>query len=266
MLCHFILIILVPQLPNRTLLSKYRIYKTGFIMEQLDVKKINEQMANMDPFERVEWALETFGSKLCFTSSFGIQSAIMAHIASKVDKSIPILFLDTGYHFAETLAYKEYLEKRFELNVVPVKPKLLRMEFEQKHGYAYDFNQDFCCMQHKTLPLKAALQDYDCWATGIRSTQAETRKDTPFLIQHKDKRKTFKLSPIADYTDKEVELHFKLYDLPQHPLKDKGYMSVGCLPCTAKTLPGDQARSGRWRGRSKVECGIHLMHGEGEGI
>ena len=112
-------------------------------MPEFDIDRINVELEAKNPFQRVQWGFETFQDRFCLTSSFGIQAAVMIHIVSHVNRSIPILFLETGYHFAETLAYYEYLQKLYNVNIVPVKPKLLRMEFEKLYGYAYEFDKDF---------------------------------------------------------------------------------------------------------------------------
>ncbi len=233
----------------------------------IEIQKINIELSKKSPFNRVEWAVNTFGSKFCVTSSFGIQAAIMVHIISEVDKSIPVLFLDTGYHFAETLAYKQYLKKMFNLNIMTIRPELTRMEFEQKYGYANEVNHDLCCKYNKVIPLKNALRDIDCWGTGIRQTQGENREHILFLVHYFDEGKPmYKLAPLADYKDSDVEFHYKLYNLPLHPLSRKGYTSVGCGSCTEKIMPGEDTRAGRWRGKEKTECGIHPLKGQGDGI
>lgn len=234
--------------------------------KELNLKAANEMLAKMDPFKRVAWARERFGDRFCITSSFGIQAAIMAHIISKVDNRIPILFIDTGYHFAETIAYKELLEKRLNLNIVTVKPEKLRLEFEEEFGRAYANKPDLCCLYNKVLPLKAALKGYDCWGTGIRRGQTEERRNISYLTIDNPEQMSYKLAPIADYNDQDTKLHFELYGLPEHPLVKKGYTSVGCYPCTHPTHGKGDPREGRWKDSGKRECGIHIMHGDGEGI
>lgn len=240
------------------------------VVNSFDLEKINKELALMSAFERMEWAYNTFGSKFCVTSSFGIQAAIMIHIISRVNNKIPVLFLDTGYHFPETLAYKDYFEKKFDLNIITVKPELTRMEFEMKFGYAYENDPEICCKYNKVEPLQRALRNYQCWGTGIRRSQADTRKNVGFLeidksISFKEEI-GYKLSPIADYDQNDVKLHYELYNLPDHPLLRKGYTSIGCVECTCRIKDGEDERAGRWAGKAKTECGIHVVRGQGDGI
>lgn len=230
------------------------------IAMEIDIVALNNELKKKDPFKRVEWARKQFGEGFCITSSFGAQSAIMAHIISKVDPTIPILFIDTGYHFSATIAYKNYLQQLFGLNIIAVEPEMNRVEFELKHNYPNENDTDFCCQQNKVVPLQKALKNYTCWGTGIRRTQTQHRGTTQFIANDGDTGR-FKLAPIADYSDEEAEMHYQLYDLPQHPLLKQGYFSIGCDCCTQKSAE-DDARSGRWKGE-KTECGIHLIGGEG---
>jgi len=230
----------------------------------INIDEINEMMYPLDPIKRVKWAFEQFGQKFCITSSFGSQSAILLHVISQVSCEIPVLFINTGYHLSETIAYRDYLQKLFNLNVIDIKPELSRMEFEKLHDYPNETNQTFCCHHNKVLPLQNALKKYDCWGTGIRRGQTTNRKETKYLVVENNELGRYKLAPIADFTDEDCRLYFCHHNLPEHPLIRKGYKSIGCDCCTS--LPtSDDERSGRWNG-TKTECGLHIMKGDGDGI
>lgn len=232
----------------------------------IDIVAANEHLKDLDPFKRLKWCMQMLPGKLCITSSFGIQAAIMAHVVSEVDNSLPILFINTGYHFSATLAYKDYLAKRLNLNIIEIKPELTRMEFEAQHNFACENNHNLCCKYNKQIPLMQALRDYKCWVTGIRRGQTQERNEIEYIKLENPETGLYKVSPIADYDDTMVKLHYQLYNLPEHPLARKGYTSVGCDECTKKALPGQGGRSGRWAGKAKKECGIHQMFSDGSGI
>lgn len=234
--------------------------------QSLDIKSTNEMLKELDPFKRLQWCLDTFPNKVCVTSSFGVQAAVMAHIVSEVDRTLPILFINTGYHFSGTIAYKDYLQKRFLLNIIEIKPELTRMEFEFKCNFACENNHDLCCKHNKQIPLMKALRDYNCWCSGIRQGQTQDRNDIQFITREPSDHDLYKASPIADYNDQMVDLHYSMYNLPEHPLARKGYTSIGCDECTRQTKPGEDARAGRWAGQKKKECGIHQMFKDGAGI
>jgi phosphoadenosine phosphosulfate reductase len=231
-----------------------------------DVVAANERLAGLDAAGRVAWARSEFGGRFCVTSSFGLQAAVMLHLVAQVDRSIPVLFSDTGYHFSETLAYRDYLAKRLGLRVVAVRAELLRLEFEEEHGDVRASDPDLCCRRNKVEPLRQALRDYDCWATGIRRTQTDERREVSFLQPDRNQPGRWKLAPIADFSDQEVTEYFARFGLPPHPLAAKGYTSVGCAGCTRRPEPGSEPRSGRWGNTGKTECGLHLVRGPGEGI
>lgn len=235
-------------------------------METIDLEDSQARLAALSPVARVAWARREFGERFCVTSSFGLQAAVMLHLVAEVDPTIPVLFSDTGYHFSETLAYRDFLAKRLGLRLVVVRPAELRMEFEGEHGDVRETDPDLCCRRNKVEPLRQALRDYACWATGIRRTQTDERRTIPFLQPDRQQAGTWKLAPIADFTDADVEAYYVRHALPRHPLAAKGYTSVGCAGCTRRAECGADARSGRWHGTGKTECGLHVVRGGGEGI
>lgn len=212
--------------------------------------------------DRLEWSYKKYGAKLAVTSSFQSQSVPLLHLISKHIPEVPILFLDTGFHFPETIAFKERLTERFGLNVIDVTNKMGHVRFRQKYGKLYKSDPDQCCYVNKVEPLDRALSDYNAWITGIRKDQTEERKKSSF-VEELDNGIT-KICPILDWTNHDVWTYAQIYELPEHPLLEQGYLSVGCAPCTQPSEEGDagDARSGRWKGNGKTECGLHNSLGK----
>lgn len=208
--------------------------------------------------ERLIWAHEHYGDDLVATSSFQSQSVPLLHLISRHIPSVPILFLDTGFHFPETIAFKERLTEQLSLNVFDVTSKMGHKKFKQKFGALHEEDPDLCCYINKVEPLERHLEKYEAWITGIRGNQTEERKETGF-IQKLDNNIT-KICPIWDWTNHDLWTYNHLHGLPEHPLLEQGYLSVGCAPCTQPTTDG-QTRSGRWPERNKTECGIHSSLG-----
>ena len=190
-------------------------------------------------------------------SSFGTESAALLHMAATVDPAVPVLFLDTGKHFPETLQYLEVLRALLKLeNLHVVRPDEELLARKDEKGLRWSYDPDICCHLRKVLPLESALQGYDASITGRKAFQAGTRAELNFF--EADERVT-KVNPFAHWTKKDVEEYFRANDLPRHPLEKEGYLSIGCAPCTSKVRPDEDPRSGRWRGFDKTECGIHEM-------
>ena len=195
----------------------------------------------------------------CITNSFQAEDMVVLHLLREIRPDIPVLFLETGYHFAEVYQYRDDMTARYNLNLVNVKPRQTVAEHEAERGLLFQTQPDQCCNLRKVGPLFAALEEYDRWYTGLRRIQSPTRAnmkaDDSFpLTSGKTIRK---LSPVADWSDKDVWTFARENAIPLLPLYDAGYTSIGCQPCTA--LPSDPSnlRSGRWAGR-KLECGIHI--------
>ena len=164
--------------------------------------------------------------------------------------------MDTGFHFPETLAYRDSLAARFGLNVRTVTPAIGHDGFRRQHGNLYRSNPDLCCHINKVEPLREVKRGLLAWVTGIRRDQTETRKATPILTQERSGQ--FKICPMATWTSKDIWTYINQHDLPVHPLLSQGYLSIGCAPCTRPATAGDDERSGRWAASAKTECGIHL--------
>ena len=188
-------------------------------------------------------------------SSFGAESAVLLHLIGSIDPAVPVIFLETGKHFPETLAYRDTLIEKIGLtgvrNITP-DPELLARKDET--GLRWSYDPDGCCEIRKVLPLKAALAPFDAQYTGRKAFQSSTRTALP-RFEVEDGR--LKVNPLADWDKARIDVYFEEHDLPPHPLVEQGYPSIGCAPCTSMVKPGEDPRAGRWRGWDKVECGIH---------
>jgi phosphoadenosine phosphosulfate reductase len=203
----------------------------------------------------VAWAVQTFGRRFCVTSSMA--DAVLAHIASRVAPGIDVVFLDTGYHFAETIGTRDAVAATLPVEVVTVRPELTVAEQDARHGanlWARD--PDKCCAIRKVAPLKRALSEYDAWATGLRREETRNRVIAPVVGWDAAKGKV-KVSPLARWTQADVDAYIAEHDVLVNPLVDDGYPSIGCRTCTHRVAPGEDTRSGRWAGTTKTECGIH---------
>jgi phosphoadenosine phosphosulfate reductase len=205
--------------------------------------------------EILGWGAETFGSRFCVTSSFA--DAVLAHLASRVAPGIDVVFLDTGLHFAETLRVREVVGRTIPVTIRSVRPRLTVAEQDEQYGpRLFARNPDECCDLRKVEPLERALSDYDAWAAGLRRDESPTRANTPVVSYDRNKGKV-KISPLAAWTQADVEAYISRYDVPVNALLRQGYGSVGCWPCTRRTPPGEDPRAGRWPMFDKTECGIH---------
>jgi phosphoadenosine phosphosulfate reductase len=195
----------------------------------------------------------------CFTCSFQAEDMVVLHLLRERRPDIPVLFLETGYHFADVYRYRDAMTARYHLNLVNVMPRQTVSQQESEFGILYQSQPDRCCKLRKVEPLFAALENYDVWFTGLRRVQSPTRAN----LQIEDRfplpsgKQLLKISPLAHWSDKDVWAFAREHEIPLLPLYEAGYTSIGCEPCTA--LPADpvNARSGRWAGR-KLECGIHI--------
>ena len=212
--------------------------------------------------ETEEWLRAVFEGALvgdiALVSSFGAESAALLHLVSRIDASIPVLFLDTGKHFPETLAYRDELTDRFGLNRVDLYPDLAELEARDNTGLRWSYDPDGCCELRKVKPLENALARYDASLTGRKAFQSSTRANLPrFEVDTADAQGRLKINPLIDWDAQRIAAYFEEHDLPRHPLIERGFASIGCSPCTRAIKPGEDPRSGRWAGWDKVECGIH---------
>tara|TARA_A100001391_G_scaffold114330_1_gene77182 strand:+ start:5356 stop:6153 length:798 start_codon:yes stop_codon:yes gene_type:complete len=188
-------------------------------------------------------------------SSFGTESAVLLHLVAEADPSVPVIFVDTLKMFDETLAYREALVAHLGLTnsqVVQPLPDVLAAKDES--GLRWSYDPDGCCEIRKVEPLARAKSGLDAWISGRKAFQSVTRQNLPRFEVEKGR---LKINPLGDWTKDDLEAYFEEHDLPRHPLEVEGFLSVGCAPCTSKVMPGEDPRSGRWRGWDKTECGIH---------
>ena len=204
----------------------------------------------------IEWAVATFGDRFCITSSMA--DAVLAHLASRVAPGIDVVFLDTGYHFAETIGTRDAVAATLPVNVLTITPEQTVAEQDAEYGkdlFARD--PDLCCALRKVAPLQKSMENYDAWATGLRRQETRNRVITP-VVGWDDNKQKVKVSPLARWTDEDVEAYISEHGVLVNPLQYDGYPSIGCFPCTRRVAPGEDKRSGRWAGSTKTECGIHV--------
>jgi phosphoadenosine phosphosulfate reductase len=203
----------------------------------------------------IEWAAATFGERFCVTSSMA--DAVLAHVASTVVPGIDVVFLDTGYHFAETIGTRDAVAATLPVNVVTVGPELSVAEQDAAYGKdLYKRDPDLCCALRKVRPLQDALAGYDAWATGLRREETHNRVIAPVVGWDEAKGKV-KVSPLARWTQDQMDRYIADNGVLVNPLQYDGYPSIGCWPCTRRVAAGEDPRSGRWAGTGKTECGIH---------
>jgi phosphoadenosine phosphosulfate reductase len=204
----------------------------------------------------IEWAVATFGARFCVTSSMG--DAVLAHLAAEVAPGVDVVFLDTGYHFAETIGTRDAVAATLPVNLLTITPVQTVAEQDAAYGpglYARD--PDLCCALRKVRPLEQALARYDAWATGLRRAETHNRVIAPVIGWDARKGKV-KVSPLARWSDEDVDRYVAENGVLVNPLQYDGYPSIGCAPCTRRVVDGEDARSGRWAGTGKTECGIHV--------
>src|SRR4051812_28926729 len=198
-----------------------------------------------------------FPGKIALLSSFGTEAAVVLHHLAQVDKSVPVLFLETGKHFMETLMYRDILIDRFGFtDAREIKPDTAALAAQDPDGDLWSKDPNACCRIRKVLPLDRAMQPFDSWITGRKRFQASTRKAIPLFEAPADGK--IKVNPRAHWPPDRIRAAFKRLKLPQHPLSGEGYASMGCQPSPRRVEAGEDARAGRWAGMDKTECGIHL--------
>lgn len=200
--------------------------------------------------------LQDEGKKLFATSSFQSHSLVLVHILSKIDQEIPIYFLNTGYHFPETISFKEKIKEDFGIRVINIKSDTPRyMQMDSNHKLLFTIDPDYCCYLNKTQPTEKLLNQYDIWINGVRADQSKFRKS--MNVYERTPFRAMRFHPMLDWNSKMIYDYIKQHNLPKHPMESKGYLSIGCEPCTRKIDPEMQEREARWYGMNKVECGLH---------
>lgn len=216
------------------------------------------EMERWTPHQIIAWAVEGLGDEVAMTSSFQQQSLPLLHIVSLIAPQLKIYFLDTGYHFPETLTFKEQITRLFKLNIIDVRSRTSREEQEAQYGTNLpQTNPDLCCYLNKVQPLQETMSLCRAWITGIRRDQSESRAGAQIVDIREDG--LIKINPMLNWTRADVQRYIEFHRLPTHPLLEQGYKSIGCEPCTSPIVEGEDERAGRWRGKGKVECGLHTV-------
>ena len=219
---------------------------------------LDRALREASPAEVIATALKTVGREhLALVSSFGTESAALLKVMADVDPAIPVIFLDTGWLFEETLAYRDTLIATLGLrDVRSIKPLEETLTHEDPDRELWFSDPDACCRIRKVEPLARALKPFSAWINGRKRFQGGARAEISVV---EDDGARLKFNPFANVAREEIEAIYKLAKLPPHPLVASGYLSVGCMPCSSRTAPGEDARAGRWRGKAKTECGIHTI-------
>ena len=214
-----------------------------------------EELADAPAEEVIRWAVDTFGERICVTSS--MTDAVIIHLAAAVQPGIDVVFLDTGYHFAETIGTRDAVEAVYPVKLINITPSRTVKEQDAALGpRLYGRNPDLCCYLRKVVPLERALDPYDAWITGVRREETAARSDTR-VVEWDARRAMVKVNPIAAWTQEQVDSYIAEHGVLVNPLVDEGYPSIGCATCTMRVEPGADPRSGRWAGTGKTECGLH---------
>ncbi len=237
------------------------------LLSSQDLESANRLLVGGSPEAILRWAVDRFGSRLTMATAFGAEGCCLIHMLADIDPSIRIFNLETGYQFPETLELRERIKSRYGIEVEYVRPELTVEEYEQEHGGPlYRHRPDQCCYDRKILPLRRAVVGYDAWISAIRRDQTADRQQAD-LVQWDEKFQLVKVNPLLFWTKKEVWNFIFKHEVPYNPLHDRDYPSIGCWPCTQPVGNGDDERAGRWAGRVKKECGLHVIeHQEGSGI
>lgn len=223
--------------------------------------RLDAELRHAHPRTVLEAAYETFGERLALVSSFGAESAVLLDLAAKVSRRIPVLFLDTGMLFGQTLDYRRSLAARLGLTEVrDLRPAYQDLATGDPQATLWRTDTDACCHIRKVLPLDRALREFDAWITGRKRFHGGERVSLP-VVEHSGGQ--VKFNPLANWTKADLDAYVTEHDLPAHPLVAQGFPSVGCWPCTQPVDDGDDVRAGRWKGSDKTECGIHLARAPG---
>jgi phosphoadenosine phosphosulfate reductase len=214
-----------------------------------------EELADATAAETLAWTARTFGEHWIVASN--MQDAVLIDLAVQAKPNVDVLFLETGYHFAETIGTRDAVATVYpDIRIVNAAAEQSVAAQEAEFGRLNRTAPDRCCHLRKVVPLRRTLADYQAWVTGVRRVDAPTRANTP-IVTWDDRNGLVKVNPIAAWTDEEFHAYVTEHGVLENPLVSDGYLSIGCAPCTAKPLPGADPRSGRWAGQAKTECGLH---------
>jgi phosphoadenosine phosphosulfate reductase len=223
--------------------------------------RLDAELRRAHPRTILEAAVETFGDKLALVSSFGAESAVLLHLVSKVKPDMPVLFLDTGMLFGQTLDYRRQLAALLGLTEVrDLRPAYHDLATGDPHAKLWQTDTDACCEIRKVIPLDKALAGFDGWITGRKRFHGGARLSLPVV---EEAGHQLKFNPLANWAKEDLDAYMAEYDLPAHPLVAQGFPSIGCWPCTKPVEDGQDVRAGRWAGSDKTECGIHVARAPG---
>ena len=224
---------------------------------QTPAGRLDARLRHAEPLEIIRAAVAEYGDRLALVSSFGAESAVLLHMVAQVKPDMPVLFLDTGMLFGQTLDYRKQLAAKFGLtDVRDLRPAYQDLAVVDPEAKLWQTDTDACCNVRKVIPLDKALGEFDGWITGRKRFQAASRLALPVVEPAEDDK--VKFNPLANWTKADLDAYAAEHDLPAHPLVAQGYPSIGCWPCTKPVEEGQDARSGRWAGSQKTECGIHV--------
>jgi len=223
--------------------------------------RLDAELRHAHPTTILRAAIDTFGDRLSLVSSFGAESAVLLHLAAQLKADLPILFLDTGMLFGQTLDYRKNLAARLGLtDVRDLRPHYQDLAIADPEAKLHQTDTDACCNIRKVIPLDRALEDFDAWITGRKRFHGGDRLSLPVVEEAGDK---VKFNPLANWGKAELDAYAEEHDLPAHPLVAQGFPSIGCWPCTQPAEDDEDIRAGRWKGMDKSECGIHLARAPG---
>jgi phosphoadenosine phosphosulfate reductase len=224
-------------------------------------RRLDAQLRHAHPAEIIKAAYELYGDELALVSSFGAESAVLLHLAAQVNPAIPVLFLDTGMLFGQTLDYRQQLAAQLGLtDVRDLRPRFEDLATGDPSADLWKTDTDACCHIRKVIPLDAALSGFSAWLTGRKRFHGGDRLRLP-VVEESDGK--LKFNPLANWNKADLDAYIAEHDLPEHPLVAFGYPSIGCWPCTSPVEEGADIRSGRWAGSQKTECGIHTVRAPG---
>jgi phosphoadenosine phosphosulfate reductase len=227
-------------------------------LSEFEIKQLSRRFETAGVEEILEWAADRFSPRLVMTSNFGAEGVVVIDHLARVASRTPIIYLETGFQFAETDQLKERLRERYGLNIVERSAALSVEEQNRIYGERlYERDPDLCCRIRKVEPLNQSLKGYDAWIASLRRDQSPTRANIG-VVEWNARHGLVKINPLAAWTRRQVWDYIVTHELPYNPLYDDGYTSIGCVPCTRRVVAGAHERSGRWDGEKKLECGIHL--------
>jgi len=224
-----------------------------------ELAEYSRRLETASPQEILAWAVEKYYPKLTMATAFGPEGCVILHMLSEIDRRVHVFNLDTGYQFKETLELRDRIARRYGIEVELRQPEVTVEQYElQNGGPLYQKNPDQCCFDRKVRVLRDSIVGWNAWISGIRRDQSNDRAGAPIVGWDK-KFGLVKISPLANWTKKDVWKLIVDHDIPYNPLHDQGYTSIGCWPCTRAVMFGEDERAGRWSGTTKTECGLHTV-------